>query len=132
MNDQASGNESLRHVTKFGDISSTDLRPLYDQKWALIVGIDSYQWYEERYHLKHAVADARGVAELLKREYGFPENKVFLLCNQEATRDNIRAKLIDIIAGEAGRDDCVLIFFACHGEKRETADGKSHYYLSAY
>lgn len=135
MDEQAAHDRQLRHVsvpTSSLDAASVALRPLYEQKWALIVGIDTYQWYEERYHLKHAVADAKGVANLIIRDYGFPKDKVFLLCNQDATRDNIRQYLIDIIAEQSRKDDCVLIFFACHGERREIADGQNRYYLSTY
>lgn len=135
MDEPATHDNQLRHVsvtTSGSDAASAALRPLYEQKWALIVGIDTYQWYEERYHLKHAVADAVGVAELIVHEYGFPKDKVFLLCNQDATRDNIRHYLIDIIAEQSRKDDCVLIFFACHGEQREIAEGQNRYYLSTY
>ena len=63
--------------------SESGLRPIYEQSWAVFVGVNDYPHSRK---LRYAVADAEGVAELLIREFEFGEDKAFLLRNEQATR----------------------------------------------
>ena len=78
---------------------------------ALIIGINSYQGY---WHpLSNAVNDARGFAQILKRDYYFDE--IYTLIDKEATRKNIIQKF-EWIINNSTRDDNILIFYAGHGQ----------------
>lgn len=86
----------------------------YNNSWALVVGIDSYVHLNP---LKYAVNDAEAVAELLKSEFGFKDEHVFLRCNADATKDEIE-RIVEKLIEETQADDRVIIFFAGHGETR--------------
>ena len=78
---------------------------------ALVIGINSYQGYWRP--LKNAVNDADGFANVLRNEYQFDE--VHTLLDEQATRRNIIQKF-EWLAGNATKDDNVLIFYAGHGQ----------------
>lgn len=84
--------------------------PDYDPKrfHALIIGIDDYRHWPA---LRSAVADAKAVAEVLERRYGFGDVK--LLLDGNATRKDILRALDDYVS--LGADDSLLIYFAGHG-----------------
>lgn len=83
----------------------------YAGDWALVIGIDAYQSAPP---LRSACNDARAVTRLLIEQFGFPEENVILLTEQEATRTSIMDAYLDL-AGKTGSDDRVLFFFAGHG-----------------
>ena len=60
---------------------------IYDNSWALIIGIDKY---ENVSNLDYAVKDANSIASLLKDNFNFPSKNVTVLLNEEATFTNIR------------------------------------------
>ncbi len=108
----------------------TPLPLLYEQSWALIIGIDDYGGQFTR--LRNAENDARGVATLLKSVYGFAEDHVCLLLGGQATRDAIMEWLRDRLPERAGPNDRVVIFFAGHGITRESGQGLQRGYLIPY
>jgi Caspase domain len=121
-------NSPTRHGIPYQDAeSSPGLRAKYACRWAVIIGIDSYQHLQP---LKYAVADARGMAKLLTEEYDFQDDHVFPLENEQATREAIRQILIDRLPSETQFDDCILIFFAGHGAKRKLPGGAEKGYLA--
>ena len=86
---------------------------------ALVIGIDDYR--DPRIpDLKTAVNDAKAMADVLKKRYGF---KVQLLLNKEATRKALYQQLRRL-AGMSKRGDSVLIYYAGHGDlDRQYNDG---------
>jgi peptidoglycan/xylan/chitin deacetylase (PgdA/CDA1 family)/uncharacterized caspase-like protein len=100
----------------------------YGESWAVVVGIDKYRSWPK---LAYAVNDARGVRDLLIRKYHFKPENVFLLLDEEATRERILNVLGDKLADPARvkKDDRVLVFFAGHGVTRRLPSGKSLGYL---
>ena len=78
---------------------------------ALVIGINSYSGYWP--HLKNAVNDAEGLAEILKKSYVF--NDIYTLIDKEATRKNILDKL-DWLSRNLTKDDNLLIFYSGHGQ----------------
>jgi hypothetical protein len=86
---------------------------------ALIIGINAYEGY---WHpLNNAVNDAKGLAEVLEKDYLF--NEVNLLLDENATRKNIIKEFEKLIQNTT-RDDNILIFYAGHGQfKRELNKG---------
>lgn len=101
---------------------------IYRTSHAVVIGIDDYARWPK---LRHAVADARGMGELLVRRYGFRQENVHVLLNGEATRENIMALVGGKLADErlVSREDRVLFFFAGHGATRRLANGRDLGYI---
>ena len=80
---------------------------------ALVIGIDDYKYLPK---LKTAATDARSVASMLEKNYGF---KVSLLIDPE------RADIIDVLdeyRETLGAKDNLLIYYAGHGWLDEESD----------
>ncbi len=83
---------------------------------ALVIGIDRYaNWVP----LNCAVADARAMADTLRRNYGYED--VRLLINDDATRERILDELDRCLT--FGEDDSLLVFYAGHGWMDEARNG---------
>ncbi|MBI4774952.1 MAG: SUMF1/EgtB/PvdO family nonheme iron enzyme [Deltaproteobacteria bacterium] len=126
---QGLGSQNARGIgvvlkTGSGAEAKVESIPLYDRMTAVIIGIDEYGNLGREYHLKYAVRDAKGVAETLRKYYPFEE--IIELYNGQATRANI-LKILQGDLSSSGSDDAVLIYFACHGITRSTAQGDLGY-----
>ena len=55
---------------------------IYDNSWALIIGIDKYQNVKK---LNYAVDDAESIKEILNNSFHFPSDNISILINEEAT-----------------------------------------------
>ncbi|MFC1813164.1 caspase family protein [Thermodesulfobacteriota bacterium] len=84
---------------------------------ALIIGINDYK-DPKIPDLETAVNDAKAIAELLGKRYGF---QVELILNQEATKKAMYRALRDL-ASSTKPDDSVLIYYAGHGDLDRTYD----------
>jgi len=84
---------------------------------ALIIGINDYK-DPNIPDLETAANDARAMADLLRKRYGF---KVKLLLDRKATRKAIYQALRNL-ASSAKPDDNVLIYYAGHGDLDRTYD----------
>ena len=80
--------------------------------WAIIIGINEYQ---NTRNLKYAVNDARAFKDYLKDYVGIPDERIFYLANQDATKSRIESLLGTTIKRKASRVDTVMIFYAGHG-----------------
>ena len=98
---------------------------IYDNSWAVIIGIDKYQNVP---NLDYAGRDAEDVKSLLIDKFNFPENNLRILVNDEATLMNMKNTLSEVSLS-AGENDRVLIFFAGHGQTMELPDGGEMGYL---
>ena len=85
---------------------------IYDNSWALIIGIDKYQNVQK---LNYAVDDAESIKEILNNSFHFPSDNISILINEEATKQNILRSFSEITKN-AKSNDRVLVFFAGHGE----------------
>jgi hypothetical protein len=103
-------------LEKFAEVAGID----FGRYHALVIGIDAYKYLPD---LKTALFDARSVAGILKRDYGF---KVTLLENP--TRDDIVDKF-DELRETLGYQDNLLIYYAGHGWLDE--DANRGYWLPA-
>ena len=92
---------------------------IYDNSWALIIGIDKY---ENIQRLHYAVDDAESIKDILINSFGFPVDNVSILINEEATKQNI-IKSFSKITKNAKSNDRVIIFFAGHGETMDLPGG---------
>jgi len=76
---------------------------------ALVIGNQAYKHLKA---LRTPVADARAVAEVLQRDYGYPKEHVRVLTN--ATRAEMVLAL-DMLRRTLGEQDNLLIYYAGHG-----------------
>ena len=72
----------------FGLAFTTDT--VYDNNWALVVGINIYQNAPD---LSYAVEDALAIKNMLINQYGFPRKNVFYLADDDATQQNIKKQM---------------------------------------
>jgi len=59
---------------------------IYDNSWALIIGIDKYQNVQK---LNYAVDDAESMKNILIDSFNFENEKISILTNEQATKQNI-------------------------------------------
>jgi hypothetical protein len=85
----------------------------YNQKWALVIGIN-YEGTE--WELRNPENDASEVYYELKENKGF---ECQLLLGKEASRANILGALAKLYT-RIGEDDCFLLYFAGHGNTQES------------
>ncbi len=89
----------------------------YRAVWAIIIGIDEYSGgASELKQLEHAVNDARELREVLLREFGYRDENVRFLTDQQASQLAIRDAFESWLPAQGPqKDDSVLVFFAGHG-----------------
>ena len=92
---------------------------IYDNSYALIIGIDKY---ENVRSLDYAVKDAVDIQSMLVDKFHFKEDNIVLLKDEEATQASILQEFSNITK-KANDNDRVLIFFAGHGETIDLPDG---------
>jgi TPR repeat protein len=101
--------------------------PFYGQVHALCIGIDRYR-LPGIPELQWAEKDARTMAEVLEKQYGY---RVEQLLGRQATRAAIRAKL-EAYRETLGEDDALLVFWAGHGQTVELDSFGRAGFLLAY
>ena len=100
----------------------------YRESWAAEIGIDDYQKWPR---LRYAAHDAAGIRDTLIQKYKFKPENVFVLLNEQATRQNILSLLGDKLANAdmVKREDRVFVFFAGHGATRKLPSGRDLGYI---
>ena len=100
-------NFDFQQVTQRGisvvirDPQSQSLLNLYEDSWALLIGINNYQ---NAPRLGYAVQDAQSINNLLTRKFGFSPENITLLTNAQATRDGIRLAFSNL-SRKVGQND---------------------------
>jgi uncharacterized caspase-like protein len=102
-----------------------------EKVYAVIVGINKYKNFP---HLKYAANDAREFYRYLVEVNQVPKDQVWLLLDEEATLDKLRATLGTLLRRNAGKEDTVVIFLAGHGAAEQDVsspdgDGLEKYIL---
>jgi formylglycine-generating enzyme required for sulfatase activity/uncharacterized caspase-like protein len=88
--------------------------------WAIVVGVDHYDFLPEKNHLQFARQDALAMQRFLCQKAGFSADRV-LLCGNEGSRIATKAVLRDILLHEvnhpqrAQNADNLWFFFSGHG-----------------
>ena len=100
-------------------------KDIYENSWALIIGIDKYQNVQE---LDYAVKDAQSIRNILINSLDFSKDNITILKNEEATKSRIIQEFSNITK-QAEVNDRVLIFFAGHGETEDLPGGGEIGYL---
>lgn len=91
------------------------------KKSALIIGIDEYANFEEKYQLKGCVNDAILIRDVLVNQFNFEESEITDLHNKAASRDGILVAMEQLVE-RAEKDDIIVFHFSGHGSQRESAD----------
>lgn len=86
--------------------------PEYTNSWALVIGINNYQYTSPLSYARH---DAEAVANILEKQFNFPQNNIVLKVDEAATRDAILKSFLQFANGEVETNDRILVFFAGHG-----------------
>ena len=118
----AQHNRGLKVTTRTPD---GDLLELYDNSWAVIIGINQYPKWPS---LQYAVNDARAVRDRLL-QLGFPRRNVIFLADSQATKDSIESILGDELRRKVGSNDRVFIYFAGHGQTEDLPGGRQEGYI---
>ena len=111
-----------------GAAAAPELPAPYRESWAAVIGIDDYQKWPK---LRYAAHDAQGIRDVLVQKFKFKPENVFVLQDQDATRENILSLLGDKLANPelVKRDDRVFVFFAGHGATRKLPSGRDLGYI---
>ncbi len=109
--------DTVRGLLRSSDISPTDI---YNNQWALIIGINKYHDFPQ---LSYAVEDAKSMKILLNTQYGFPEENILMLLDEEATKNNITDAFYTLVE-KTKPDDAIVVFYAGHGETQKIPGGK--------
>ena len=105
LNYKLNAEGNLRGILTDSDII---LDRIYHDQWALIIGVNKYQQLNP---LEYAVEDAKSMKSLLSTQYGFAEDNILMLLDNEATKDNIEDSFYRLIEN-TGPNDCVVFYFA--------------------
>jgi len=100
-----------RGVVVMPNVASGSM-PIAGEYWALIIGIDKYQHAPK---LESAVKDAKGVRDVLTARYGFKQERIIELLNEQATGPKIQNALYQL-GRRTGKEDSVFIYYAGHGQ----------------
>src|SRR5262245_41936493 len=106
--------------------------PLPDKaaRWAVVVGVSSYEYAPPAAQLKYAHRDAEAFAQLLQSPEGggIPASHIRLLTESNATTGGIRSAIHSWLPRSAGTGDTVYLFFAGHA----VADERGESYFVAH
>ena len=89
---------------------------------ALLVGVDHYPLLPPANQLRSCANDARLMARVLRERFGFEEEAMTLLVNDEATQERVLAGLRDLQA-QARPGDSVVFYFSGHGSQAPDHEG---------
>ncbi len=92
------------------------------QRWALLVGINQYPNLAPRYQLHGCVNDVELMADILQKNFGFPQSHITVLLNGDATRDGILA-VLNTLANNVAKDDIVVLVYSGHGSQITDREG---------
>lgn len=101
-----------------------DYQPLYARSYALVMGIDGYQY------LPPLGAAARGARELAGYLGNLLQFETTLLVDEQVTRDAV-FRWLSATRRAAGPDDRVVVYFAGHGMTRGDASYERGYFALA-
>lgn len=110
--------------------------------FALVIGINQYEYAVDVPNLRYARPDAETIADLLNNSSSFPSGCVRLLTESQATRDAILHAFADLerqCADKGGASGQALVFFAGHavgpagkGGLDKVSGAESHEFLAPY
>ncbi|MGA9773644.1 MAG: caspase family protein [Blastocatellia bacterium] len=92
------------------------------EKFALIVGINEYRYVQK---LEGSVQDARDMKEVLQSKFEFPENRILVLTDEQATHEAIiNAFKSHLIESARNNPNAIIVFhYSGHGSQAEDRNG---------
>jgi hypothetical protein len=105
-----------------------DAVPETRRHWALLIGIDRYQKLGLEWHLDGCAHDVAILRDTLSRRFGFEDDQITVLLNEQATRKGI-LDAMEALVQRAEPGDEVVFFYSGHGsqqpdgEEGDEADG---------
>jgi len=93
----------------------------YSTSWALVVGINKYQFGSP---LEYACNDANDVADVLHSRFGFPSDNIVILTDESATRERINLEYLSFANEKVEPNDRIVVFFAGHGYTKVGSRGE--------
>ena len=91
-------------------------------KWALLIGINKYPKLSKWYQLNGCVNDVELMESILRQQFGFPQDHITLLRDEEATRHGI-LKAMNQLVERVGLDDIVVVHYSGHGSQIVDREG---------
>jgi len=97
-------------------VNPTSGKAYYDdqENWAVLIGINKFRYLTDS-NLNFAVADAESIRDLIINEFGYKDDHIILLTDEQATSQRIRKELGDKLRRMVKENDRVLVFWAGHG-----------------
>jgi hypothetical protein len=105
-------------------MAETKYEPRYQSSWALVVGINAYEYCAP---LSYARNDADAMTAVLVGQLDFPHNQVIVLKDDQATKQAILDNYLGFRDRASNPDDRLLVFFAGHGTTKEGYRGPVGY-----
>jgi len=87
-------------------------------KYALLVGINNYKGVSD---LRGCLEDVRNIQDILTGYFGFTSDRISVLTNEEATKENIISGLKDMVLN-ARKNDQLVFHFSGHGSQVRDLD----------
>ena len=106
---------------------------IYDESWALLIGINKYKHLPPQLQLRAAVNDVTSMRQLLIDKFGFREDHIITLTDKAATKqgiENAMRKFADV--EKIRKNDRVLIYFSGHGQTVTLPDGTEMGFLATH
>jgi hypothetical protein len=86
-------------------------------RWALLIGIDRYPKLGSEWQLEGCGNDVAIVQDTLSCRFGFPDDHITVLRDEQATRGGILAAM-DALIRRVGRDDEIVFLYSGHGSQQ--------------
>lgn len=114
MTEEENINPSDHAQNRGFSVELPDSYDTYVDRWAIMIGVSKYK--HESLNLKYADRDAEEFYKLMLSPIGgnFKPDHIVKLINHEATTANVTKALRSFLK-KPGREDLVIIYFACHG-----------------
>jgi hypothetical protein len=90
-----------------------------NNKWALLIGINTYKYFRE---LKGCINDVELMTTVLQERFGFPSNHITRLLDEQATRKGILTALEELLE-RINPNDIVVIHYSGHGSRMTDREG---------
>ncbi|HEX4494523.1 MAG TPA: caspase family protein, partial [Thermoanaerobaculia bacterium] len=98
------------------------LTPDDRQKWALLIGINSYPNFAPHGQLSGCISDIEAMRQVLETSFNCPENHVVSLTDELATREGILTAMKELVE-RVGTDDIVVVHYSGHGSQMRDLEG---------
>lgn len=105
-------------------MSSNTIQPIYEQSHAVVIGVNKHLYASP---LTFAVNDAKAIANILKSNFGFAQDKIVLLLDEDANRSSIINAFMRLTGNGTKINDRVIIYFAGHGHTIRSKRGDVGY-----